>query len=184
MSDSLRPHESQHTRPPCPTTTPWIHSDSRPSSQWCHPDISSSVAPVSSCPQSLPASNSFPMSQLFAWGGQSTGVQWTFIVQLLSHVQLFTTPWTAACQASLSFTIFLELAQTHVHWVGDAIQPSYPLFSPSPALSLSQHQGLFQFVGGWKFLAISLLCALYLYVMKLSIWSFFPKIHVLAAGLS
>ena len=74
MSDSLRPHESQHARPPCPSPTPRVHSDSRPSSQWCHPAISSSVVPFSSCPQSLPASGSFPMSQLFAWGGQSTGV--------------------------------------------------------------------------------------------------------------
>ena len=74
VSDSLRPHESQHTRPPCPSPTPRIHSDSCPSSQWCHPAISSSVVPFSSCPQSLPASKSFPMSQLFAWGGQSTGV--------------------------------------------------------------------------------------------------------------
>ena len=73
MSDSLRPHESQHTRPPCPST-PGVHSDSHPSSQWCHPAISSSVIPFSSCPQSLRASESFPMSQLFAWGGQSTGV--------------------------------------------------------------------------------------------------------------
>ena len=74
VSDSLRPHESQHTRPPCPSPTPGIHSDSRPSSQWCHPAISSSVVPFSSCPQSLPASGSFPMSQLFAWRGQSIGV--------------------------------------------------------------------------------------------------------------
>ena len=73
VSDSLRPHESQHARPPCPSPTPRVHSDSRPSSQWCHPAISSSVVPFS-CPQSLPASESFPMSQLFAWGGQSTGV--------------------------------------------------------------------------------------------------------------
>ena len=58
--------------PPCPSPTPGVHSDSRPSSQWCHPAISSSVVPFSSCPQSLPASESFPMSQLFAWGGQST----------------------------------------------------------------------------------------------------------------
>ena len=57
-----------------PSPTPRVHSDSRPSSQWCHPNISSSVVPFSSCPQSLPASESFPMSQLFAWGGQSTGV--------------------------------------------------------------------------------------------------------------
>ena len=74
LSDSLRPHESQHTRPPCPSPTPRIHSDSRPSSQWCHLAISSSVVPFSSCPQSLPASESFPVSQLFTWGGQSTEV--------------------------------------------------------------------------------------------------------------
>ena len=74
MSDSLRPHESQHTRPPCPSPTPRVHSNSRPLSRWCHPAISSSVVPFSCCPQSLPASESFPMSQLFAWGGQSTGV--------------------------------------------------------------------------------------------------------------
>ena len=74
MSDSLRPHESQHTRPPCPSPTPRVHTDSCPSSQWCHPDISSSVIPFSSCPQYLPASESFPMSQLFTWGGQSIGV--------------------------------------------------------------------------------------------------------------
>ena len=73
VSDSLRSHESQHARPPCPSPTPRVHSDSHPSSQWCHPAISSSVVPFSSCPQSLPASESFPMSQLFA-GGQSTGV--------------------------------------------------------------------------------------------------------------
>ena len=74
VSDSLQPHESQHTRPPCPSPAPGVHSDSHPSSQWCHPAISSSVIPFSSCPQSLPASESFLMSQLFAWGGQSTGV--------------------------------------------------------------------------------------------------------------
>ena len=76
VSDSLQPHElwRQHARPPCPSPTPGVHSDSHPSSQWCHPAISSSVVPFSSCPQSLPASESFPMSQLFAWGGQTTGV--------------------------------------------------------------------------------------------------------------
>ena len=74
MSNSLRPHELQHARPPCPSATPGVHSDPRPSSQWCHPAISSSVVPFSFCPQSLPASESFPVSQLFTWGGQSTGV--------------------------------------------------------------------------------------------------------------
>ena len=74
MSDSLRPHESQHARPPCPSHTPRVYSNSCPSSWWCHPDISSSVVPFSSCPQSLQASGSFPMIQLFTWHGQSTGV--------------------------------------------------------------------------------------------------------------
>ena len=74
MSDSLWPHESQHARPPCPSPTPRVYSNSCPSSQWCHPAISSSVVPFSSCPQSLPASGSFPMGQLFTWGGQSFGV--------------------------------------------------------------------------------------------------------------
>ena len=67
-------HESQHARPPCPSPTPGVHSSSCPLTRWGHPAISSSVVPFSSCPQSLPASESFPMSQLFAWGGQSTGV--------------------------------------------------------------------------------------------------------------
>ena len=74
VSDSLRPHESQHARPPCSSPSPGVHSDSHLSSPWCHPAISSSVVPFSSCPQSLPASESLPMSQLFTWGGQSTGV--------------------------------------------------------------------------------------------------------------
>ena len=74
MSDSLWLHESQHTRPPCPSPTPTVHSDSRPSSQWCHTAISSSGFPFSAFPQSLPASGSFPMSQLFTWGSQSIGV--------------------------------------------------------------------------------------------------------------
>ena len=67
VSDSLQPHESQHARPPCPSPIPGVHSDSWPSSQWCHPAISSSVIPFSSGPHSLP--ESFPMSQLFTWGG-------------------------------------------------------------------------------------------------------------------
>ena len=74
VSDSLWHHKSQHARPPCPSPAPGAHSHSRPPSRWCHPAISPSVVPFSSCPQSLPASESFPMSQLFVWGGQSTGV--------------------------------------------------------------------------------------------------------------
>ena len=74
VSDSLWPHESQHARPPCPSPIPRVHPNPRPSSQWCHPTISSSVMPFTSCPQSFPASGSFQMSQLFASGKQSFGV--------------------------------------------------------------------------------------------------------------
>ena len=74
VSNHLRPHELQHARPPCPSPTPGVHLDSRPLSQWCHPAISSSVVPFSSCSQFLPALESFLMTQLFTWGGQSTGV--------------------------------------------------------------------------------------------------------------
>ena len=74
MSDFLRPHESQHARPPCPSQTPRVYPNPCPLSRWCHPAISSSVIPFSSCPQSFPALGSFPMSQLFTWGGQSIGV--------------------------------------------------------------------------------------------------------------
>ena len=87
VSDSLWPHESQHVKPPCPST-PGAYSNSCPSSQWCHPAISSSVVPVFSCPQSLPVSGSFPKSQLFAWGGQSTGVSAPF-----SRTILIATNW-------------------------------------------------------------------------------------------
>ena len=74
VSGSLRPHELQHSRPPCPSPTPGVHADSCPLNWWCHPAISCSVVPFSSCPQSLPAWRSFPMSQLFAWSGQSIRV--------------------------------------------------------------------------------------------------------------
>ena len=74
MSDSLQPHEPQHTRPPCPSSTPGVHPNPCPLSRRCHPTISSSVIPFSFCPQSFPASGSFPMSQLFISGGQSIGV--------------------------------------------------------------------------------------------------------------
>ena len=74
MSNSLRPHEPQHARPPCPSPTPRVHPNACPLSWWCHPTISSSIDLFFPCPQSFPASGSFPMSQLFASGGQSIGV--------------------------------------------------------------------------------------------------------------
>ena len=87
--DSFRPHESQHARPPCPSPTPRVYSNSCPSSRWCHPANSSSVVPFSSCPQSLPASESFPMSQLLAWSGQSIGVS-----ALASFLPMNTQDWS------------------------------------------------------------------------------------------
>ena len=76
VSDSLRPHESQHARPPCPSQTPGVYSNSCPLSRWCHPTISSSVIPFSTCPQSLAASGSFPMSHFFTWGGHHPANLW------------------------------------------------------------------------------------------------------------
>ena len=131
MSDSLWPHELQHTRPPCSSPTSRVHSDSLPSSQWGHPAISSSVVPFSSCPQSLLASESFPMSQLFSWGGQSTGVsasasfppkksqgwsplEWTGWISLqskgLSRVFSNTTIWKHQFCAQLS-----SQSNSHIH---------------------------------------------------------------------
>ena len=89
ISNSLRPHESQHTRSPCPSPTPGVYSNSCPLSRWCHPAISSSVDPFSFCPQSLPATGSLPISQLFPWGGQSIGVS-----DLASVLPKYTQGWS------------------------------------------------------------------------------------------
>ena len=94
VSDSLWPHESQHARPPCPSSTPGVYWNSCPSSRWCHPAISSSVVPLSSCPQSLPASGCFPMSQLFTWGGQSIGVSASASVLTMNTQDLSPLGWT------------------------------------------------------------------------------------------
>ena len=113
MSDSLRPHELQHARPPCPSPTPGVHSNSRPLSRWCHPAISSSVVPFSSCPQSLPASESFPMSQL-----------------CFSSVQFFVTLWTIAVQAPL----FMRFSRQE-YWRELPCPPSEDL--PDPGIELT-----------------------------------------------
>ena len=90
VSHSLQLHESQHARPPCPSPAPGVHSNSCASSWWCHPAVSSTVVPFSSFPQSLPASGSFPMSQLFAWGGQSilTYIRINHIIRFLWKMYL------------------------------------------------------------------------------------------------
>ena len=94
VSDSLRPHESQHARPPCPSPTLGVHSNSCPLSQWCHPSISSFVILLSSCPNSLPTSESFPMSQPFTWGGQSIGVSAAASVLPMNIQDWFPSGWT------------------------------------------------------------------------------------------
>ena len=136
VSDSLWPHELQHARPPCLTPTPGVHSNSCASSRWCHPAISSSVIPFFSCPQSLPASGSFPMSQLFTWGGQSIGVSasasvlpvntqdwsplgWTDWISLQSKglAWVFSHTTVQSINSSVfSFLHSLTLTSIHDHW--------------------------------------------------------------------
>ena len=94
VSDSLQPHEPQHGRPPCPSPTPRVYPNSRPLSRWCHPIISFSVFPFSSCPQSFPASGSFQMSQLFASRGQSIGVSASTSVLPVNTQDWFPVGWT------------------------------------------------------------------------------------------
>ena len=110
MSDSLWLHEPQHARPPCSSPTPGVHSDSLPLGQWCHPAISSSVMPFSSCPQSLPASASFTMSQLFAWGGQSIGV--SALASFLPKKSQGWSPSERTGWISLQFKDFQEFSLT------------------------------------------------------------------------
>ena len=94
VSDSLRPHKSQHARPPCPSPIPGVHPNSCPSSRWCHPTISPSVVPFSSCPQSFPALGSFPMNQVFASGRESIGVSASTSVLLMNTQNWFPLGWT------------------------------------------------------------------------------------------
>ena len=120
MSNSLRPHEMQHARPPCPSPTPGVHQNPCPLCRWCHPAISSSVVPFSSCPQSLPATGSFPMSQLFAWGGQSIGASASASV-LPMNTQgwspLGWTGWTSLSSKGLSRVFSNTTVQKHQFFV-------------------------------------------------------------------
>ena len=124
MSESLWPHELQHARPPCPSPIPGVHSNWSPSSRWWHPAISSSVVPFSSCPQSLPASESFPMSQLFTWGGQSIGVSaLASVLSMNTHdwSPLEWTSWISLQSKGLSRVFSKTTVQKH-QFFGD--QPS------------------------------------------------------------
>ena len=153
VSDSSQPHESQHARPPCPSPTPGVHSDSRPSSRWCHPAISSSVVPFSSCPQSLSASESFPMSQLFAWGGQSTGVS-----ALASFLSKNTQDWSPSEWTgwiSLQSKGLKSLLQHHSskasilwHSAFFTVQLSHPYMTTGKTIALTR-QTFFGKVSSW-----------------------------------
>ena len=116
LSNSLRPHESQHARPPCPSPTPGVHPNPCPSSQWCHPTISSSVVPSSSCPQSFPASGSFIMSQFFPLVGQSIGVS-ASVLGLPMNIQdwfpLGQTSWISLQSKGLSRVLSKDTVQKH-----------------------------------------------------------------------
>ena len=116
MSDSLRPHEPQHARPSCPSLTPRVHPNPCPLSWWCHPTISSSIVPFSSCPQSFPASGSFPMSQLFASGGQRIGVSASTTVPPMNTQDwspLGWTGWTSLQSKGLSRVFSNTTVQKH-----------------------------------------------------------------------
>ena len=116
VSNSLRPHELQHARPPCPSPTPRVYPNSCPLSQWCHPIISSSVIPFSSCPQSFPTSGSFQMSQLFASGGQNTGVSASTSVLPINTQDRFPLGWTgwiSLQSKGLSRVFFNTTVQKH-----------------------------------------------------------------------
>ena len=116
---SLRPHGLQHARLPCPSPTPGTCSNSCPTSRWCHPTISSSLVPFSSCPQSLPASESFPMSQLFAWGGRSTGVSASASVLPMNIQDWFPLGWTGLISLQskgLSRVCLSQAFQFHTVW--------------------------------------------------------------------
>ena len=116
VSDCLWPHESQHTKPPYPSPIPRVYPNPRPSSQWCHPTISSSVIPFSSCPQSLPASGSFPMSQFFASGGQSIRVSASISVLPMNTQDwspLGWTDWISLKSKGLSRGFSNNTAQKH-----------------------------------------------------------------------
>ena len=161
MSDSLRPHESQHARPLCPSPTPGVHSNSHPSSRWCHPAISSFVIPFSSCPESLPASESFPMSQLFSWGGQSTGVPAlaSFLPKNTQDWSLEWTGWISLQSKGLSRVFSSTTVQTHQFFQHSAfftVQLSHPYMTTGKTIALTRQS----FVGKVMSLLLNMLSRL------------------------
>ena len=162
MSNSLWPHESQHARPPCPSPTPGVHSDSHPSSWWCHPAISSSVISFSSCPQPLPASGSFLMSQFFAWGGQSIGVSAFSISPSNEHPGLisFRMDWLdlLTVQGTLKSLLQHHSSKASILWLSAffTVQLSHPYMTTGKTIALTRRT----FVGKVMSLLLNMLSSL------------------------
>ena len=140
MSSSLWPHESQHTRPPWTSQTPGVYSNSCPSSQWCHPAISSSVIPFSSCPQLLPASGSFPASQLFTWGGQSIRVSASASVLPMNTQDWSLSGWTVAVQGTLKILLQYHSSKASIFQRSAlfTVQLSHPYMTTGKIIALTR----------------------------------------------
>ena len=163
MSNSLLPHESQHARPPCPLPTLRVYSNPCPSSWWCHPAISSSVIPFSSFPEALPASGSFPISQLFTWGGQSIGVSFSFKISPSNeHPGLisFRMDWLdlLAVQGTLKSLLQYHSSKASIFQCSAffTVQLSHPYVTTGKTTALTR----WTFVGKVKSLLFNMLCRL------------------------
>ena len=165
MSDSLQPHESQHTRPPCPSPIPGVHPNPCPSSWWCHPIVSSSVVPFSSCPQSFSASGSFQMSQLFASGGQSIGFN---ISPTNEHPGLisFRMDWLdlLAVQGTLKSLLQRHSSKASLLLCSAffTVQPSHPYMTTGKTIALTR----WTFVGKVMSLLLNMLSRLVIFSSK------------------
>ena len=167
MSDSLRPHELQYPKLPSPSLSPWLCSNSCPLSQWCHPTISFSVTPISSCPQSFPASGSFPMSQLFASSGQSTGASASASV-LPMNIQkdwfpLGLTSDLLAVQGTLNSLLQHHSSKASLFWRSAffMVQLSHPYMTNGKTIALS----IWIFVGKVMSLLFNMLSRLVIEVL-------------------
>ena len=142
MSDSLRPHGLKHARLPCPSPTPRVYPNPCSSSWWCHPAISSSVVPFSSCPQSLPASGSFPVSQLFAWGGQSIGASASVPSNEHPGLISFKMDWLdlLAVQGTLKSLLQHHSSKASIFWHSAffIVQLSHPYMTTGKTIALSR----------------------------------------------
>ena len=144
VSDSLWSHGLQHTRPPCPSPTPGVYSNSSPLSRWCHPTISSSVIPFSSLLQSFPASGSFPVSQFFAPGGQSTGVSASASVLPMNIQDWFPLRWTGwismQCKGTLKSILQHDSSKASILWPSAffIIQISHPYMTTGKTIPLTR----------------------------------------------